>query len=177
MDRINLSMHPALKRRWLAYCKSNNLQPSEAFAQVVRKLTRFEISTPSPTAVPSTINGNSAAKVRLEIRLSAFEQVELVKLAEREGFSPSRWIVALIRARLSDLPQLGQSELELLAASNSQLLAIGRNLNQIARALNAKPTEQTDCRPEIIESLSEAIKSHTAAVSAVIQSNVQRWSR
>jgi hypothetical protein len=98
-------------------------------------------------------------------------------MAARDGFSPNAWIAAIVRARLRKEPQLGQYELEQLAASNTRLLAIGRNVNQIARALNAKPTEDSGYRAEIIEVLSEAIKSHTSAVSAVIQSNVQRWSR
>nr|WP_254367203.1 plasmid mobilization relaxosome protein MobC [Paraburkholderia sp. NMBU_R16] len=57
------------------------------------------------------------------------------------------------------------------------MLAIGRNLNQIARALNAAPAEAVRVRPEVTQSLAREIKSHTATVGALIQSNVQRWSR
>lgn len=69
------------------------------------------------------------AKVRKEVRLTKSELARADALAKRAGFSLNRWIFALINARLDGSPQLGQQELEGLARSNLQLLAVGRNLN------------------------------------------------
>jgi predicted HicB family RNase H-like nuclease len=171
-----LSVHlGALKPRWESYCRSHEVSVSDATRQVIRKLVGQEILAESEV---SEVSPNApTTKTRVEIRLTREEHRTVSDAATVAGFSINSWIVSLIRAQLTDLPQLGQFELEQLAASNSQLLAIGRNLNQIARALNAAPTEKTVYQVETVEALSEAIKSHTTAVSAVIQSNVQRWSR
>jgi hypothetical protein len=165
----------ALKPRWESYCRSHGVSPSDATRRVIRKLVGQEVRAES--AIRTVAEDMPRAKMRVEIRLTCEEHRAVTEAAMLAGFSINSWIVAIVRAQLTDRPQLGQYELEQLAASNTRILAIGRNLNQIARALNAKPTEQPGYRREIIESLSEAIKSHTAAVSAVIQSNVQRWSR
>ncbi|CAE6854069.1 hypothetical protein R75465_07319 [Paraburkholderia aspalathi] len=164
-----------LKHEWQNYCRSHGVSPSDATKQVIRMLIGREV--PGEIQIKEDISVGSEPKKRIEIRLTAWEYQAASDSAERSGFSVNSWIVALLRTRLTETPQLGQFELEQLAASNSRLLAIGRNLNQITRALNARPTEMANFRPEIIVALSDAIQSHTADVAALIQSNVQRWSR
>jgi len=164
-----------LKRDWVSYCRSRGISPSEATRQVIRKLVGRERLASTSQRVDVT--EVTRVKVRVEVRLTAGEHQAIAELAAATGFSVNSWIVALIRAQLTGAPQFGQGELEQLAASNSRLLAIGRNLNQIARALNAAPAEAVRVRPEVTQSLAREIKSHTATVGALIQSNVQRWSR
>jgi hypothetical protein len=165
----------SLKQDWVSYCRSRGISPSDATRQVIRKLIERE---PLAAATPHIdLQSTSRAKARIEIRVTLAEHRAVAAIATAEGFSVNSWIVALIRARLSGSPQLGQGELEQLALSNSRLLAIGRNLNQIARVLNAAPIELARVRPEAIESLEKEISSHTAAVAMLIQSNVKRWSR
>jgi hypothetical protein len=164
-----------LKHEWQNYCRSHGVSPSDATKQVIRKLIGREV--PAGIQIKEDTSIRSDPKKRIEIRLTAWEYQAVSDSAERSGFSVNSWIVALLRTRLTETPQLGQFELEQLAASNSRLLAIGRNLNQITRALNALPTETANFRPEIIVALSDVIQSHTADVAALIQSNVQRWSR
>jgi predicted HicB family RNase H-like nuclease len=178
MDRGNgvLSVQlGSLKQDWFAYCRLHGISPSDATRQVIRKLVGRELHV-STTQCADAMEA-TRVKVRVEVRVTAAEHQSIAELAAATGFSVNSWIVALIRAQLTGSPQLGQGELEQLASSNSRLLAIGRNLNQIARALNAAPAEAARPRPELIVSLASEIKSHTAAVAALIQSNVQRWSR
>ncbi|CAB3752576.1 hypothetical protein [Paraburkholderia humisilvae] len=171
-----LSVHlGALKPRWESYCRSHGVSLSDATRQVIRKLVGQEL--PAEIAVSAVSLNTPSIKTRVEIRLTCEEHRAVAEAATRAGFSVNTWIVAVLRAQLTHLPQLGQYELEQLAASNSRLLAIGRNLNQMARALNASACDMTCYRPEIIETLIGAIKSHTAEVGALVQSNIQRWSR
>jgi hypothetical protein len=165
----------SLKQDWVSYCRSHGISPSDATRQVIRKLIGREHHTAATLSID--LPGASRVKARVEIRVTVEEHRAIAAIAAAEGFSVNSWIVALIRARLTGSPQFGQAELENLASSNGRLLAIGRNLNQIARALNAAPTELARFRPEVIESLASEIKSHTATVGMLIQSNVQRWSR
>lgn len=169
--RINIDLQ-GYKKPWLAWCKAHKTTPSEAFRQIAAKLLAQGVPDEAGT-FPETDNDDG--KVRKEIRLTTSEAEQAEALAFKEGFSLPRWIVSLVRARLTGAPQFGQQELELLGRSNLQLLSIGRNLNQIARALNTSPEDRRAYQVEAIEQLQEAIKEHTKVVSAVMLANVERW--
>ncbi|MGE0643437.1 MAG: hypothetical protein AB7P24_07200 [Nitrospira sp.] len=62
-----------------------------------------------------------------------------------------------------------------MARSNQQLLALGRNLNQIAKALNTDPQNRTGFRVEVIAELARVIQTHTKRVSDVLRGTVERW--
>lgn len=171
-NRINIDLQ-GYKRPWLDYCKQHGLSPSEAFRRVVAKLTAGANASRNDDIEPA---GNGAEKLRKEIRLTEAEFRQADELACKEGFALARWIVALVRARLSGTAQLGQHELELLARSNMQILALGRSLNQIAKAMQLAPDTRLIWRPELIDQLQAALKSHAAAVAAVLAANISRWS-
>ena len=170
-NRINIDLQH-YKQPWIDYCKARETTPSEAFRLVVAKLTAQSEALPSAGASEETSNG----KIRKEIRLTADELTRAEAIANREGFSLTRWIGALVRARLDATPQLGQQELEALARSNMQLLAIGRNLNQIAKVAHANPATLARCRPELIEQAHAAVKGHVKIVASVMAANTARWS-
>ena len=66
-------------------------------------------------------------------------------------------------------------ELTALTASNKALLSIGRNLNQIARRLNAGEGEAVSPSVEEIRRLSAYLKEHAVQVDAVMRANIDRW--
>lgn len=170
--RINIELLH-YKQPWLDYCKEHGISPSEGFRQVVAKLTASGTVGRDCHLEPIT---DGAEKLRKEIRLTESEFRQADALAFKEGFALARWIVALVRARLTGAPQLGQHELELLARSNMQILAVGRNLNQIAKAMHMSPEVGSGCRPELVEQLHAAFREHAATVAAVLAANVNRWS-
>lgn len=99
-----------------------------------------------------------------------------IRTGPRRGDCPARglltrWIVALINARLDKTPQLGQRELEELARSNLQMLAIGRNLNQLTRAANCRTLGFEAVRAGLIEGLHAAVLKPAEEVSSVMTSN------
>jgi hypothetical protein len=89
--------------------------------------------------------------------------------------TPSRWVVALVRGHLTQEPQIGQSELEALLQATTALRAIGRNLNQVTKALNIAPHERQRIRADLIESIDAAVEDQTAAISKVLAANIERW--
>ena len=169
-NRINIDLQH-YKQPWLDYCKAHNTTPSEAFRMVAAKLIGAKKGASSEAG-----EGGSGIKVRKVIKLTRSEILAAEELADREGFHLTRWIVALVRARLMRGAQLGQHELELLARSNMQILALGRNLNQIARVLNSNPSDPSALHPELIERVMVLLQEHTARVAQVLAANVQRWS-
>ena len=107
------------------------MQPSDALRQVLAKVMQGDLPVSVLRGTEVRERGEKP-RVRVEIHLTESEHRLLKPLARAEGFPITKWIVALIRPRLIQHPQFGQSELESLARSNQQLLAIGRNLNQLA---------------------------------------------
>jgi hypothetical protein len=167
-NRINIDLG-LYKGPWIQYCTAHAVSPSAAFRQIVAKLVN--------TAGPPTADverGACSAKVRRQITLTSEEDVFLAACAHAEGYAPSRWLIALIQARMGRVPQFGQHELQTLGQSNLALLALGRNLNQIARVLNTGGHPRTDSLA-VIARLEEAIHTHTASVSAAISRNIERW--
>ncbi len=164
----------ALKQPWLAWCAKQKLQPSEALRQVLATVMQGDlpVSVPRGTEVRER---TEKPRVRVELHLTESEHRTLKPLARADGFRITKWIIALIRARLLGQPQFGQAELEVLARSNQHLLAIGRNLNQLAKALNTSPHDRRAFRVHLITELSNRIQTHTTMVSRVMRSNLERW--
>lgn len=69
-------------------------------------------------------------------RIDGKEKAALSVLAGRLGETPSRVIRRLIREAINGETDLFDPGLEVLAGATNQLAAVGRNLNQIARAVN-----------------------------------------
>ena len=167
------------KESWINWCKENKQTPSEAFRQIVARITQQKNDASQFKTTEKQQDNTQTQEQpykRIQIALTAKELEELEMLAKKEGFSVSKWVVALVRAQLNAAPQFGQKELEVLAQSNLQLLKIGNNLNQIAKALNASFSKNKGVyKVEIIEKLDAFIKEHAKRVSGAMQSNIQKW--
>ena len=161
-----------LKQPWLAWCKSQNAKSSDLIKRFVatclandkRSVAKGKIQYAEP----------EAASVRINLCLTPSEVKLLKNQAESAGLSSTKWLVALVRTKLTDVPHFGQDELEALASSNRQMLALGRNLNQIAKALNGS----SSAAPETVsrlEDLEASVATHVKTVSALMSANVQRW--
>ena len=164
-----------LKEPWLEWCAAQGVTPSEAMREIIIKLTESKRAAPTPPRAKELRGKRDKTRVRREISLSGSEDDLAQKHAKAAGFSISKWLIALVRAQLTGNPQLGQDEQEALGRSNYQLLMIGRNLNQIARALNTTPQDRRVYNVEAIEQLRETIQQHVARASGVIEANLERW--
>ncbi|NVM77474.1 hypothetical protein FHW83_003292 [Duganella sp. SG902] len=166
-NRINVNLGP-YKAPWLAYCRATGENPSSLFRQLVAQLLAdaIDVTTPEPVA---------AGKTRKEVRLTPDEQQHVAAAALHAGVSEVRWISALIRAHMSAQVQLGPLETEALGRSNLALLAIGRNLNQLVRAVHMGevmlPTELT----AVLAALRVQLSSHVEEVAAILSANLNRW--
>ncbi len=167
------------KKAWLDWCAANQVAPGEAMRQIVAKLTAHSEldATASAPALPLGAAGKAPGqgRVRREIRFTDDEDALTRQHAAAAGYSVQRWILALIRGQLRKAPEFGQRELEALGESNYQLLSIGRNLNQIARALNSNPRSAAAHNEEIIHQLRQYIERHTKWAAQLIEASTHRW--
>ena len=78
----------------------------------------------------------------------------------------------IIQSHIYQHPMISAHEADALYQSNYQLLTIGRNLNQIARRLNAG--ENASLTGNDIAALKAYIDAHTSKVAAVLQTHRRR---
>jgi hypothetical protein len=165
-----------LKKPWTEYCEALGKKPGAALKEAIKQqLERSgSLAAARPESFRQTQNSpDRQTKQRFEVLLTPSEKAAIKERAKLEHCSQRRWVVDAIRAGLTKEPQFGMKEIEALGESNYQLLAIGRNLNQVAKAMNEGRRDSAIL--ESIQSLRQLIDAHTEKVSNAIRASVERW--
>ena len=113
---------------------------------------------------------------RLSIRLLPNDRLLLSERARTRGMPSATYVAVLVRSHLRKLTPLPVAELDALKRSIAELGAVGRNLNQIARALNAGGRLDAPGRQDLEAMLriAVALRDH---VRALLKSNETSWER
>lgn len=161
-----------LKPLWEAYCAQRNLKPGAAIRTAIEHQLKAA-SEPRPGQVVSSMEPAKPEKrERYEITLTGSEKEAIRR--RLDGKRTMRdWIASAIRGALTKEPQFGAAEYAALAESTYQLLAIGRNLNQIARKLNEGRSAEFPAKR--VADIEAAIKAHTALVAQAMKASEERW--
>jgi hypothetical protein len=110
----------------------------------------------------------------LHLRLRPEDRLLLHERAAARGMASATYVSVLVRSHLRSLPPLPKDELVALKRAVSELGAIGRNLNQIARAANQGASVGGIGPDEFraILKICEALRDHT---KGLIKSNAASW--
>jgi hypothetical protein len=103
----------------------------------------------------------------LYVRLRPEDRLLLHERAAARGMASATYVSVLVRSHLRALPPLPKDELVALKRAVSELGAVGRNLNQIARARGVSQDEF----PAILK-ICEALRDHT---KSLIKANAASW--
>jgi hypothetical protein len=108
------------------------------------------------------------------VRLRHDDRLLLDARAEARGMRPATYASVLLRAHLRKLAPLPKDELLALKRSIGELAAIGRNINQIARAANEGSRLSGTTREEFRAMLKvcEALRDNT---KALLKANLASW--
>jgi hypothetical protein len=111
----------------------------------------------------------------LYVRLHGDDRLLLHERAAARGMASATYVSVLVRAHLRSLAPLPRDELIALKQTVSALGAIGRNLNQIARAANQGARAGGVGQDEFgaILKICEALRDHT---KKLIKANGASWS-
>lgn len=77
---------------------------------------------------------------RYELKLKASEARGVDAMADAANVSPTHWLVSYVRAGLTGTLLKPHPDMQAMLGVRAELTPIGRNLNQIAKGLNAHPT-------------------------------------
>lgn len=111
---------------------------------------------------------------RVCIRLRPDDRLLLRERAQARSTPSATYVSVLVRAHLRNLVPLPKDELMALKRSVAELGAIGRNLNQIVRALNTGERVAGPGREDLRAMLKvcEALREN---VKGLIRANVKTW--
>ena len=171
---MNIHLGADLKARWVDYCAGLGKTPGAAIKEAIeQQLEKAEKFPPAKTYQQTGEAPDGEPKVRFEILMTKSEKAAVLERSNLERCSQRRWVIDAIRAGLTREPQFGMKEIEALGESNYQLLAIGRNLNQVAKAMNEGKRDSVTIQS--IERLRQIIDTHTDKVSGAIRASLERW--
>jgi hypothetical protein len=113
---------------------------------------------------------------RMSIRLSPDDRLLLCERATAREMPSATYVAVLVRSHLRKLTPLPAEELAALKRSIAELGAIGRNLNQIARMLNAggRPDGPRHHDLELMLKIAVGLRDH---VRALLKANETSWGR
>jgi hypothetical protein len=111
---------------------------------------------------------------RFYVRLRPDDRLLLRERASARGMPSATYVSVLVRAHLRKLTPIPKDELVALKRSVAELGAIGRNLNQIARAANSGDRVIGPAREDLRAMLKvcEALRDN---VKGLIRANVNAW--
>lgn len=152
----------------------------------LRRLVLRELQAMSSEDPPPRHGGNGSTPVRgqcsrrreptfsLYVRLHRDDRLFLHERAAARGMASATYVSVLLRSHLRSLAPIPKDELIALKQAVSELGAVGRNLNQIARAANTGDRIAGVGHEEFraILKICEALRDHT---KRLIKANAASW--
>jgi hypothetical protein len=122
----------------------------------------------------AAIDSRAAQASRFSIRLRPDDQLLLRERAAARGMPAATYVSVLMRAHLRSLSPLPKDELLALKRTVSELGSIGRNVNQIARAVNQGERASGPSREDLraILRVCVGLRDH---VKGLLSANIKSW--
>lgn len=118
-------------------------------------------------------DSSEPATSRVCIRLRPEDRLLLRERSRARGLASATYVSVLVRSHLRHLTPLPKDELRALKRSVAELSAIGRNLNQIAKAANQG--QHVSVRGDELRSLLKACEALRQHVAGMILRNTESW--
>lgn len=157
------------KRRFTAIANHEGVSESALLKRMVALMlhsTTVRTTLSPPEQLPRD--------TRVTVRLRPDDQQLLKERAAARDIPAATYVSVLVRAHLRSLAPLPKEELLALRRAVSELSAIGRNFNQIARVVNQSPRASV-AHPEELRTmlrLCEGLRDH---VKGLLKANLRSW--
>jgi predicted DNA binding CopG/RHH family protein len=159
-----------LKERFATAAVLQGLSESALLKRLVEQMLASAGSELTPVERPTPL----ARDVRVTVRLVPEDRMLLRERAAARGMPAASYVSSLVRSHLRSLAPLPDRELEVLRAAVTQLAAIGRNLNAMARAALAGGTAAAPTQMHVLQMLGVCETMH-GHVKRLIHANIVSW--
>ena len=162
---------PETKARVRALAQREGIGESALIKQLLDVVLRG--STPDAIGAlepPESVSGGARFNVRLGPEISRL----LRERAKGRGMPSATYIASLVRVHFLDAAPLPKAEYLAVKQAVVELSAIGRNLDQIARAMNQGGRPAPPGREEVMAMLkvAGALRDH---IKALVSANTRTW--
>jgi predicted DNA binding CopG/RHH family protein len=168
---VQCRVTPAMKTRLRALAAREEITESALLRQLLEVTLRAPVNDGLPKVEALE---RVSREARVNIRLAADDRLLLSERAAARGMAAATYVSVLVRSHLRNVAPLPRDELLALKRSVAELSAIGRNLNQIARAAHQGRQVALPGRPEVAAMLrvAEGLRDH---VKALLKANQVSW--
>ncbi|MEO8313367.1 MAG: plasmid mobilization relaxosome protein MobC [Pseudomonadota bacterium] len=130
------------------------------------------VQSPATAGIDAPLRQNRAQ--RLFVRIAEEDRILLGSRAADRSLAPATYAAVLLRAHLRALTPLPKAELIALKELIGELGAIGRNLNQLARAANRPGASPATASHQVgaLLRVSAGLRDH---VKALLLANERSW--
>ena len=156
-------------QRFRALARERGVSIAGLIGELVDGALEREGSLPPVADVP-----NEPRRGYLTVRLRPGDVKVITARAAFRRMKPATYIAALVRSHLVADPPLPPGELAVLERAAAEVGAIGRNLNQIARAINSGSTVPAATASIIGRSI-EAVEAVREAAKAYVRVAIASW--
>ena len=139
-----------------------------------RLLENMVVPKRAPDDVVVTRVEELPSACRVSVRLRAGDLLLLRERARARGLPTSTYISFLVRSHLRAQAPLPNEELAVLKRSVAEIGAIGRNVNQIARAVNQQQWPSGPDAKVLLEMIRVLTEMHTR-IKALVNANLASW--
>ena len=164
-------MSSETKARVRALAEREGINESTLVKQLLEVVLR---TSTLKEGLASTTPENMSRGARVNVRLAPEVWRLLRERARARGMPSATYVSSVIRSHLLGVPPLPKAEYLALKQSVLELRAIGRNLNQIARAMNqgGRPALPGQADVGAMLKVAEGLRDH---VRALLCANVHSW--
>lgn len=179
MPTIGAAVNEGTKLRFEAIAKARGTTASRLAASLITEFVQKQVAGPAADcrtglSVVGLAGARAGSKTeQVHVRLEPYYFAELGRLATERNWYRGTYLANLFCAHADRRPVLCDAEIGAVRQVARQLADIGRNVNQIARKVNAAPGEVH--LPEDFELVRMLIDLETAAVKELVKANLRGW--
>ena len=132
---VKTRVDPAVKQRFEDACVTRETASSDVLRDFVAEYSGQKVALRTAHKRPEKDDTERRWNV-VNTRLTNSERAKMQTIIDVQGESVTGWLLRLIRERIVAGPQVPKDELLAVENATYQLRSIGRNLNQMVRAIN-----------------------------------------
>ncbi len=177
MPILRARVDEELKSLFLHKAEVLNLSESELLRKLVLDFFAQAKNSDTLADVLKAVepDAENAVNEKMTIRLPRFLVDAAKEKAKAKGMATSRWIAALVQSSLMQKPVMDDQALNELRANIRELNAIGRNINQMARALNESKNNTDKVKLDNLDLLRNYLDRNIAFVRGLVRASQQAW--
>ena len=171
--KIGMWTSPEKKEKFAALAAARGMSETALLAVLVDHVLE---SNPAPTEPASVDDDEGASTDRLTLRLRPGDRPLVEVRAAKRGMKASSYLVALVRAHVRSQAPLPATELNQLKVAVGELSAVGRNLDQLTRAMNSGAGAAVAGQlAETVDQAVERVDEVRRAVADLVKVNLMSW--